>query len=206
MANEQMLGADQSSRPRLASLDAQAFGHFFVEESLARTIRLYPFAIDNKLRNGALAGVADDFFGGSGGEFDIDLVIGDVMLGQKTFGFTTIGAPESRVKDYIHALIVKRAAWLEGRSMDHRRPTGSRWRSSQTRSSSCIVRSFTTLPVFTVVSGSNSSSQHSSSATGLCSTPRGTTMNSPSSIHSWRSRNSMRKRPFTTRNISSSLS
>jgi len=91
MANEQILGGDPSSRPRLASLDAQAFGHFFVEESLARMIMLYPFAIDNKLRNGALAGVADHFFGGSGGEFDIDLVIGDVMLGQKTFGFTTIG-------------------------------------------------------------------------------------------------------------------
>ena len=47
------------------------------------------------------------------------------------------------------------------------------------------MRSFTTLPVFNVEAGSNSRNQHSSSATGLCSTPRGTTMNSPSSTHSW---------------------
>jgi len=46
---------------------------------------------------------------------------------------------------------------------------------------------------------SNSIIQHSLSATGRCSTPRGTTRNSPSSIHSCRSRNSMRKRPLTTR-------
>ena len=74
------------------------------------------------------------------------------------------------------------------------------------RSSSCTVNSFSTLPVFSVEAGSNSTIQHSSSDTGRCSTPRGTTMNSPSSIHSWRSRKSMRKRPFTTRNISSSFS
>ena len=65
----------------LASLNAQAFGHLFVEKSFARTIGLYPFAIDNKLRNGTLAGVADDFFGGSRRGFDVDLFIGDVVLG-----------------------------------------------------------------------------------------------------------------------------
>src|SRR4029077_7977747 len=74
------------------------------------------------------------------------------------------------------------------------------------RSSSCRVNSFSTWPVFSVVAGSNRTTQHSSSPTGRCSTPRGTTINSPSSIHSWRSRKSMRKRPFTTRNISSSFS
>lgn len=50
--------------------------------------------------------------------------------------------------------------------------------------SCATVRSLTTLPVFRVEAGSNSRNQHSSSATGLCSTPRGTTTNSPSSIHS----------------------
>jgi len=42
------------------------------------------------LRNGALAGVADDFFGGSGRGFDIDLFIGDVVFGQKAFGLATL--------------------------------------------------------------------------------------------------------------------
>ena len=36
--------------------------------------------------------------------------------------------------------------------------------------------------------------------------PRGITINSPSSSQTWRSRKSMRKRPLTTRNISSSFS
>jgi len=79
----------------LANFNAQAGGHLLVEESFARTIGLHPFAIDHKLRNGTLAGVADDFFGRSRRGFDVDLFIGDVVFGQKTFGFTTIGAPES---------------------------------------------------------------------------------------------------------------
>jgi hypothetical protein len=95
MANEQILSPHQPARSGLAGLNAQAFGHLLVEESFARTIGLHPFAIDNKLRNGALAGVAEDFFGGSRRGFDVDLLIGDVVFGQKTFGFTTIGAPES---------------------------------------------------------------------------------------------------------------
>jgi hypothetical protein len=81
-----------------------------VEESFASTIGLYPFAIDHKLRNGALAGVADDFLGGSRREFDVDLFIGNVMFGQKTFGFTTIGSPERRVKGEIHVLILNAMA------------------------------------------------------------------------------------------------
>ena len=76
----------------------------------------------------------------------------------------------------------------------------------QTRSNSCSVSSFSTFPVFSVDAGSKSRIQRSSSATGLCSTPRGTTMNSPSWSDTVLSRNSMRNRPFTTRNISSSFS
>ena len=37
-----------------------------------------------------------------------------------------------------------------------------------------MVRSLTTFPVFSVEAGSNKRIQHSSSATGRCSTPRGT--------------------------------
>jgi N-acetylglutamate synthase-like GNAT family acetyltransferase len=73
-------------------------------------------------------------------------------------------------------------------------------------SSCATVRSFRTLPVFRVVPGSNNSTCASSSATGRCSTPRGTIRNSPVSSHTCRSRNSMRNRPLTTRNSSSSSS
>src|SRR5262245_28339515 len=74
------------------------------------------------------------------------------------------------------------------------------------RSKLATVRSFCTLPVFSVEAGSNSRTCASSSATGRCSTPRGTIRNSPSSSQTCRSRNSLRNRPLTTRKSSSSWS
>src|SRR5262249_16002716 len=60
----------------------------------------------------------------------------------------------------------------------------------QIRSSSGKVRSFCTLPVLRVEAGSNRRTWTSSSATGRCSTPRGTMRNSPASSQTERSRNS----------------
>ena len=68
------------------------------------------------------------------------------------------------------------------------------------------VRSPPAVPVFTVPAGSNSISDTSASAFGQCSTPRGTTRNSPSPIRTVLSRNCMSKAPCSTRNISSSAS
>jgi arabinan endo-1,5-alpha-L-arabinosidase len=76
----------------------------------------------------------------------------------------------------------------------------------QSRSGESTVRSSRTLPVLSVPAGSNRSTSHSSSATGRCSTPRGTTSISPSSRSIAPSRSSMRNRPRTTRNSSSSSS
>ena len=65
----------------------------------------------------------------------------------------------------------------------------------QIRSSSETVRSFWRLPVFSVLRGSKSSTCVSASATGRCSTPRGTMMNSPgSTIASWFSAQAKRSR------------
>src|SRR5215210_4175924 len=69
-----------------------------------------------------------------------------------------------------------------------------------------VVSSFRTLPVFSVEAGSKSITCTSSSATGRCSTPRGTTIISPSSNHTSRSRNSILSRPSITKNSSSSSS
>src|SRR5262249_15926477 len=57
-----------------------------------------------------------------------------------------------------------------------------------------------------VETGSKSRTWASPSATGRCSTPRGTIRNSPSRNGTVLSRNSMLKAPRTTRNISSSAS
>ena len=54
---------------------------------------LYPVAIDHKLWNGAFAGALDYFLGGSGRLFDIDFVIGNVVLGEPAFGDMAIAAP-----------------------------------------------------------------------------------------------------------------
>ena len=51
-----------------------------------------------------------------------------------------------------------------------------------------MVRSLRTLPVLRVDVGSSNNTWTSRSATGLCSTPRGTTKNSPSSSSTTRSR------------------
>src|SRR5205823_7512528 len=60
------------------------------------------------------------------------------------------------------------------------------------------VRSMTTSPVCWVVTGSTSTIQHSSSATGLCRVPRGTTCRSPGPRSTCRPPSySMRRRPRT---------
>src|ERR1700722_7403214 len=177
-------------RRKLSSLDSQALGHLIVEEALAGAIRLDPVTIDHKLRDGTLAGTLDDFVNGTGGGLDVNFFVGDVVLGQKSLGLTAVGTPSGRIDGKFHESILLGFAISQ---------TCSRWG---------WVRSLTTLPVLSVEAGSKSMIQTSSSATGRCSTSRGTMMNSPCSIHSWRSRepwspipfsrNSMRKRPFTT--------
>jgi len=57
--------------------DAEEFGHFFVEEALARFVGLDPFAVEDELRDAALAGLGDDFVGGAGGGFDVDFGVGN---------------------------------------------------------------------------------------------------------------------------------
>jgi len=52
-------------------------------------------AVDDELWDSPPAGVADDLFSGTRSPFDVDLVVVDIVLFQKTFGRTTIGAPES---------------------------------------------------------------------------------------------------------------
>ena len=54
-----------------------------MQEALARTVGLNPFAIDHELGNRPFADVLDDFLGGPGGGLDIDLGVGDLVLIEK---------------------------------------------------------------------------------------------------------------------------
>jgi hypothetical protein len=85
-------------------LNSQAFSHFFVEETLAGAVRLNPFAINHKLRDGALAGAGDDFFGSAGGGLDVDFMEGDAVVFQKALGHAALGAPESGVDSEFHVV------------------------------------------------------------------------------------------------------
>ena len=75
-------------------LYSKALGRLFVEKAFALAVRLEPFAIDDQLRDGALASSFDHFLGGSGSAFDIDVLEGNIVLFQEAFGFATIRAPE----------------------------------------------------------------------------------------------------------------
>src|SRR5215471_16685316 len=189
-------GRTNASAPTLRLAYSQDFRHFLVQESLPGAVGLHPSAVNHELGNGSLASTADDFFGGAGRGFNVDFFEWNIVLGQEAFRGAAVGTPEGRVERDLHF-----------RRFNHRGHGGSQGEIAYTFSNSRWVRSLTTFPVFRVEAGSNNRNQHSSSATGLCSTPRGTTMNSPSSTHSCgRSRNSMRKRPLTTRKSSSSCS
>jgi hypothetical protein len=73
--------------------DSEQLAHLFVQEALARTIGLNPFAIDYELRDGSFAHVLDDLFRGSRGGLDIDLGVRDLVFIEESFSLTTVAAP-----------------------------------------------------------------------------------------------------------------
>src|SRR5208282_1666433 len=188
--------------------DSQALGHLVVEETLAGAVGLDPFAVDDELGDGTLAGALHDFVDGAGSGLDVDGFVGDVVFVEKALGFTAVGARGGGIDGEIHEILQSYRDRRKKGSPQGLKPRfkGNLYRSAgsaappksltarlkavpfplilYTRSSWEWVRSLTTLPVLSVDVGSKSRNQHSSSATGLCSTPRGTTTNSPSSIHS----------------------
>jgi len=73
--------------------DAEELSHFLVQEAAAGTVGLNPFAVEDELRDGALADLGDDLVGGAGGALDVDLGEGDGVAGEKTLGLAAVAAP-----------------------------------------------------------------------------------------------------------------
>lgn len=71
--------------------------HFLVLESFSGNIGLYPGAIDDELGNGPFAGALDYFFGSAGGLFNVDFMVGDVVLGEPALCDMAIPAPGSGI-------------------------------------------------------------------------------------------------------------
>ena len=77
-------------------------GHLFVEEAAAGTVGLDPFSVEDELGNSALAYVFEYLVGGAGGLLDVDLVEGDVVLGEETLGFAAVAAPGGGINGKFH--------------------------------------------------------------------------------------------------------
>src|ERR1700678_635445 len=87
----------------------EQLAHLFVEEALAWTVRLDPFAIEDKLRDSPLAHVTDNLVRSPGAGLDVDLGIGNLMFFEKFLGFAAIAAPRGRVKQKGHPPIIPTA-------------------------------------------------------------------------------------------------
>src|SRR5437763_2544352 len=117
---------------------AEPFRHFLVEKAFSRTVGLEPFAVDDKLRDGALAGATDDFLGGAGSGFDVDLLIGELVLVEEALGDAAVGAPEGRVEGDLHAQYIDaRRARECGRDFSSMPPRFA-WRDSP-RGCLCVI-------------------------------------------------------------------
>jgi hypothetical protein len=86
--------------------DAEESRHLFVEEALARAIRLDPFAVEDKLRDGMFADVGEELVSGAGRGVDIDLFVGDGPVVKKAFGSAAVAAPGGRIDEKFHRSIL----------------------------------------------------------------------------------------------------
>jgi hypothetical protein len=83
-------------------LDTQALGHLFVQETLTGAVRLNPLAINNELGDGAFSRVPNHLFSCSGGDFDVDFFVRNIVLLEEAPGHAAVRAPEGRVQDEFH--------------------------------------------------------------------------------------------------------
>jgi hypothetical protein len=90
----------------VGAADPKEFFHFLVEKSAAWAVRLYPFAIDDELRNGPLAYVSDNFLRSAGAGLDINLGVSNRVLLEEAFGLAAIAAPRSGIHQDLHTSII----------------------------------------------------------------------------------------------------
>ena len=84
------------------NLNAQPGFHLLIEKSLAGTVRLDPFAVDDELRDSALSNLPDQLFRRTRRGRNVDLFIGDVVLVEEAFGFAAVWAPEGGINNKLH--------------------------------------------------------------------------------------------------------
>lgn len=94
----------------LLAWDVEALVELVVEQAAAGRVGLEPLAIDDELRDGALADVAEDFVGGGVVCVNIDLGVFDAVGFKKLLGGAAVAAPRGGVNQHLHDAIVLSAA------------------------------------------------------------------------------------------------
>lgn len=84
----------------------QAPAQLVEEEAAARRVGLEPHAVDDQLRHGPLARVADYFIRGVGIGVDIDFSVGNAIGLKELLGGSAVAAPRRRVNLHCHTLIL----------------------------------------------------------------------------------------------------
>jgi hypothetical protein len=89
--------------------DTEELSHFLVEKPFAYTVGLDPFTVENELRDGPFAHMADDFLCRPGVGLDINFGIGNLVLFKEPFSFAAIAAPRSGIDQNMHPSIIPTA-------------------------------------------------------------------------------------------------
>jgi hypothetical protein len=86
----------------LCLFNTKEFGHLVVQKTFAIAVGLNPFAVNDKLGDGALAGAGHYLVGGAGRVFNIDFCESDIVLLQEALGGAAVRAPEGGIEQYRH--------------------------------------------------------------------------------------------------------
>src|SRR5258708_1618139 len=84
--------------------DAEQLTHFFIQEAAPGPIRLYPFPVNDELRNRALTDVLDEVVGRFRRAFNVHFFERNVVFLEEILGLAAIAAPERSVDGQIHGL------------------------------------------------------------------------------------------------------
>ncbi len=84
---------------------------FIEKQASTRTVGLKPLTVNDHLRDGALANVADKIVGRCGVVVDVDFGIGKIVHVEKLFGGSAVATPGGGVDGNLHFLSVACVRW-----------------------------------------------------------------------------------------------
>src|SRR5581483_4369580 len=83
-------------------VDTEQLGHLLVFKAQAWNIRLDPLIVEHELRDGAFAGLADYFLSRTRRLFNVDFLVGNIVLGEPALSHAAVATPRSGIDDQFH--------------------------------------------------------------------------------------------------------